>query len=64
MTRTRAANGSKAGNARSVEIKRAAEAAVEAVFASIAEALARGEDVTAAGFGRFARTRGARSQGA
>ena len=44
MTRTRAANGSKAGNARSVEIKRAAEAAVEAVFASIAEALAHGED--------------------
>ena len=36
--------------------KRAAEAAVGAVFASIAEALARGEDVTVAGFGRFAQT--------
>ena len=36
--------------------KQAAEAAVGAVFASIAEALARGDDVTIAGFGRFART--------
>ena len=36
--------------------KQAAEAAVGAVFASIAEALARGEDVAVAGFGRFART--------
>ncbi|MCY4502597.1 MAG: HU family DNA-binding protein [Alphaproteobacteria bacterium] len=36
--------------------KRDADAAVGAVFASIAEALARGEDVTVAGFGRFART--------
>ena len=36
--------------------KRAADAAVGAVFASIAGALARGEDVTVAGFGRFART--------
>ena len=36
--------------------KRAAEATVAAVFASIAEALARGEDVAVAGFGRFART--------
>ena len=36
--------------------KPAAEAAVGAVFASIAEALARGEDVTVAGFGRFVRT--------
>ena len=33
----------------------AAEAAVGAVFASMAEALARGEDVAVAGFGRFAR---------
>ena len=32
------------------------EAAVDAVFASIAEALARGEKVAVAGFGRFART--------
>ena len=36
--------------------KRTAEAAVDDVFASIVEALARGEDVTVAGFGRFART--------
>ena len=36
--------------------ERAAHAAVGAVFASIDEALARGEDVTVAGFGRFART--------
>ena len=36
--------------------KQAAEAAVEAVFASIVGALARGEDVAVAGFGRFART--------
>ena len=36
--------------------KQAAEAAVGAVFASIAEAVARGDDVTIAGFGRFART--------
>ena len=36
--------------------KQAAEAAVGTVFASITEALARGEDVTVAGFGRFART--------
>lgn len=36
--------------------KQVADAAVGAVFASIAEALARGEDVTVAGFGRFART--------
>ena len=36
--------------------KQAAGAAVGAVFASIVEALARGEDVTVAGFGRFART--------
>ena len=35
--------------------KPAAEAAVGAVFASVAEALARGEDVAVAGFGRFAR---------
>ena len=37
--------------------KQVAESAVGAVFASIAEALARGEDVAVAGFGRFARTR-------
>jgi len=36
--------------------KQAAEAAVGAVFGSIAEALARGEDVAVAGFGKFART--------
>ena len=36
--------------------KQTAEAAVGAVFGSIAEALARGEDVTVAGFGRFVRT--------
>ena len=36
--------------------KQAAEAAVGGVFASIAEALARGGDVAVAGFGRFART--------
>ena len=36
--------------------KQAAEAAVGAVFASVAEALARGQDVAVAGFGRFART--------
>ena len=35
--------------------KQAAQAAVGAVFASIAEALARGEDVPVAGFGRFSR---------
>ena len=36
--------------------KQGAESAVGAVFASIAEALARGEDVAVAGFGRFVRT--------
>ena len=36
--------------------KQAADAAVGAVFASIAEALARSEDVAIAGFGRFVRT--------
>ena len=36
--------------------KQAAETAVSALFASISEALGRGEDVTIAGFGRFART--------
>ena len=36
--------------------KQAAEAAVGGVFASIAEAVARGDDVTIAGFGRLART--------
>ena len=36
--------------------KHAAEAAIGAVFASIAEALARGENVAVAGFGRFVRT--------
>lgn len=36
--------------------KQAADASVGAVFASIAESLARGEDVAVAGFGRFART--------
>ena len=36
--------------------KQAAEAAVGTVFASFAEALARGEDVAVTGFGRFART--------
>ena len=36
--------------------KQAAEVAVAGVFASIAEALASGDDVTIAGFGRFART--------
>ena len=35
--------------------KQAAEAAVGAVFASIADALARGEDVTVTGFGKFTR---------
>ena len=35
--------------------KQVAGAAVAAVFASIADALARGEDVTVMGFGRFAR---------
>ncbi len=35
--------------------KQAAEAAVGAVFASIAEAVTRGEDVTVAGFGRSSR---------
>ena len=35
--------------------RQAAEAAVGAVFASVAEALASGEDVAVAGFGRFAR---------
>ena len=33
--------------------KQAAQAAVDAVFASIADALARGEDVAIAGFGKF-----------
>ena len=36
--------------------KQAAEAAVGAVFASIVEALAHGENVAVVGFGRFART--------
>ena len=36
--------------------KQAADAAVEAMFASIAEEPARGEEVTVAGSGRFART--------
>ena len=36
--------------------KQAAQAAVDAVFGSIADALARGEDVAVAGFGRFSRT--------
>jgi len=41
--------------------KRAAEAAVDAVFAAVAESLAAGEDVTVAGFGRFSsKTRTAR----
>lgn len=35
--------------------KQAAEAAVGTVFVAMAEALARGEDVSVAGFGRFAR---------
>ena len=35
--------------------KQAADAAVCAVFASIAEALAHGEDITVVGFGRFSR---------
>ena len=35
--------------------RQAAEAAVGAVFASMAEAFASGEDVAVAGFGRFAR---------
>ena len=35
--------------------KQAAETAVGAAFASISEALERGEDVTITGFGRFAR---------
>ena len=35
--------------------KQAAQAAVDAVFASIADALARGEDVSVTGFGRFSR---------
>ena len=35
--------------------KQAAEAVVGAVFALIAEALARGDDVTVTGFGKFAR---------
>ncbi len=35
--------------------KQAAEAAVGAVFASIADALARCEDVTVTGFGKFTR---------
>ncbi len=43
--------------------KHAAEAAVGAVFASIAEALARGEDVTVTGFGRFSRTERAAREG-
>ena len=36
--------------------KQAAEAAVGAAFASIGEALGRGEDVVVPGFDRFART--------
>ena len=36
--------------------KQAAQAAVGVVFASIADALARGDDVSIAGFGRFSRT--------
>ena len=43
--------------------KQAAEAAVGAVFASIAEALARGDDVSIAGFGRFMRTERAAREG-
>ena len=35
--------------------KKAAQAAVGAVFASIGEALAQGEDVSIPGFGRFSR---------
>ncbi len=35
--------------------KQAAQAAVGAVFASIGDALAQGEDVSVIGFGRFAR---------
>ncbi len=35
--------------------RQAAEAAVGAVFAAMVEALARGEDIAVAGFGRFAR---------
>ena len=35
--------------------KEAAGAAVDAVFASIAEALGRSEDVSVAGFGKFSR---------
>ena len=35
--------------------KQAAQAAVGAVFASIAEALARSDDVSIVGFGRFSR---------
>ena len=35
--------------------KQAAQAAVGAVFASIGEALAQGEDVSILGFGRFSR---------
>ena len=36
--------------------KQAAQAVVGAVFTSIRESLARGEDVAVTGFGRFART--------
>lgn len=36
--------------------KQAAQDAVGAVFDAIAEALARGEDVSVVGFGRFSRT--------
>ena len=36
--------------------KQSADAATGAVFASITEALTRGEEVSVAGFGRFART--------
>ena len=43
--------------------KQAAEAAVGAVTASIAESLARGDDVAIAGFGRFARTHRAAREG-
>ena len=43
--------------------KQAADAAVGAVFASIAEALARGKDVSVAGFGRFSRTERPARQG-
>ena len=47
---------SSASPARRGLTKQAAEAAVGGVFACITEALARGDYVTIAGFGRFART--------